>query len=320
MRKIIFDTDPGVDDCSALLLAHRHPGIELCAVTTVFGNASIDDVTRNALYLKDVFGFDAPVARGAGRPISGAEPSAPPAHIHGVNGLGDVEIAAQIRATPDPRPAHRLIIDLLRADPGKITIVAVGRMTNLALALEEAPEIVDLVDEVVIMGGAFGFAGPNGNISPVAEANIFGDAQAADRVFTAGWRVRAIGLDVTRQICMTPGEFGLLAASADPAAQLVAAASQGYIGFHRDFGVSGCYMHDAAAVAYVIDPTLFGMRQGMVRVSSEGITVGQTVMRDPAVPYPPGAWDDLPLQYGAESVDAAAVLALILSTLIGGEG
>ncbi|MGO4835722.1 nucleoside hydrolase, partial [Rhizobiaceae sp. 2RAB30] len=159
-KKILFDTDPGVDDAAALLFLQKHPGIELVGLTTVFGNSDIDRVTRNALFLKERFGVSAPVARGAASPLV-RERGPAPIMVHGENGLGDVAMPDMEAIAIDPRPAWRFIVDTLRENPGEITIVAVGRMTNLALALAEAPDIVDLVREVVIMGGAFAVSGHN---------------------------------------------------------------------------------------------------------------------------------------------------------------
>ena len=314
MRKIILDTDPGVDDTAAILFAHRHPEIELLAVTTVFGNASIADVTANALYLKEVFGFSAPVAQGAGAALDGTSPL-PPAHIHGANGLGNIARPEMLAHQPDARAAHELIIDLVRQNPHEITIVTLGRLTNLALALEAAPDIVPLVKEVIMMGGAFGFSGPNGNVTPVAEANISGDALAADRVFTANWQVSAIGLDVTRNVRLSLEDYRALAESPDPACRAMAEISQVYIAFHERFGVAGSYVHDSSALAYSVAPELFTMVEGGIRVVTEGIAKGQTILRDPEVFYPPGAWDDLPRQKAAQSADYAQVRALILQTL-----
>src|SRR6185437_5997170 len=172
--QVVFDTDPGIDDAMALLLLARHPEVELLGVTTVFGNGGIETVTRNALHLKDRFGFTAPVAQGAAGAIDDmAVPHA--AHlVHGDNGLGGIALPATIHATLDPRPAHQLIIDLIRQRPGEIT---------------------GLVKEVVVMGGAFGRNGHTGNVTPVAEANIFGDPVAADIAFGATWPVVIVGLD-----------------------------------------------------------------------------------------------------------------------------
>src|SRR5262249_1005518 len=161
-HKIIFDTDPGIDDAMALLLLARHADVELLGVTTVFGNGGIEAVTRNALFLKDKFGFAAPVARGADRAIDAVAPPPAVPPVHGDTGLGNIELPTTIRATLDPRPAHRVIIDLVRQHPREVRIIAVGRMTNLALALREDPEIVGLVKDVVVMGGAFGRNGHTG--------------------------------------------------------------------------------------------------------------------------------------------------------------
>jgi purine nucleosidase len=213
--KVLFDTDPGIDDAMALLLLARHPDVELLGISTVFGNAGIDTVTRNALYLKDVFGLTAPVAQGAAGPIEGDHTAPPPHVVHGENGLGNIELPATILATSDPRSGHQLIIDLVRQHPNEITLVAVGRMTNLALALREAPEIAGLVKSVVVMGGAFGRNGHSGNVTPVAEANIFGDPVAADIAFGAPWPVTIIGLDVTKEVTMSRAYVEALAATGD---------------------------------------------------------------------------------------------------------
>ena len=313
-RKIIFDTDPGVDDTAALLFATRHPAIEMLAVTTVFGNATIADVTANALYLKEVFGFDAPVAQGAGQSLDGFA-SLPPGHIHGTNGMGNVARPAVLKHAPDPRPAWQVIIDTIRAHPGEVTVVTVGRLTNLALAMQADPGIVGLTQEVIMMGGAFGWNGPAGNVTPVAEANIIGDAKAADMVFTAPWKVTTISLDVTRQVQLSVADYDMLLASQDAGCRLMAEVAQVYIGFHERFGVAGSYVHDSSALAYLVAPGLFTLRQGGIRVVTEGIAVGQTVFADPAAVYPPGAWDGLPLQSASRAVDAAGVRQLLLDTI-----
>lgn len=312
--KIIFDTDPGVDDAAALLFLNACRAVDLVGITTVFGNADIDAVTRNALYLTRRFGIDAPVARGAGRALR-ADPSPPPVHVHGQNGLGDVVMATEDLPPPDPRPAHRFIIDTVRRNEGTITILAVGRLTNLAMALEEAPDIASFVKEVVIMGGAFGLAGNNGNVTPVAEANIIGDPHAADIVFGARWPVTAVGLDVTRQVIMGPDDLDRLASGGE-AARFVVDSSRGYRQYHARFGIDGFYVHDSSAAAFVADRSLFETRRGPIRVATEGVATGQTIQMDRMTPYPPGAWDAAPDQDIAISVDATGVKRRILETLL----
>lgn len=314
--KIIYDTDPGVDDAMALLLLARHQRIELIGVTTVFGNADIATTTRNALYLKQKLGFSAPVAQGAGAPLVG-QPDDPPTFVHGMNGLGDIDLP-DLTETADPRPAHQLIIDLVRANPGDVTIIAVGRMTNLERALREAPEIVGLVRQVVVMGGAFGRNGHTGNVTPVAEANIWGDPDAADIVFGAAWPVAIAGLDVTQQTIMTDAYLAELATAAGSDGAFVRAISAFYQNFHRESaGLDGFYVHDSSAVALALHPEFYTMETGAIRVVTQGIAIGQTIIRPDSRNYPPGAWDNRPSQSIAVAVDAEAVLKLYRDTLVG---
>jgi len=308
--KVIFDTDPGIDDAMALLLLARHPDVELLGVTTVFGNSSIADVTRNALYLKDLMGFDAPVCQGAAMGIGASAPPPAVPHVHGENGLGDVEIPAQIAATLDPRPAPEFIIEMLRAHPGEITLIAVGRMTNLALALQQAPEIVDLVKEVVVMGGAFGRNGHFGNVSPVAEANIHGDPLGADIAFAAKWPVVIVGLDVTQEVTMTNAFVDEIARTG-PDGAFIRAISAHYARFYaaRD-KIDGFYVHDASAVTYALHPEFFATERGGVCVVPDGIAKGQTFIKPEGKGYAPGPWDNRPSQTICIGVQAGRVLDL----------
>ena len=164
-HKIILDTDPGIDDAMAILFAEAHPAIDLLAITTVFGNATIENGTRNALWLKQKYGMRAEVAQGAAAPLL-REPVGPTTVVHGPSGLGDVE-AGEVTLAPDPRPAWQYIVETVKANPGEITLVTIGPLTNLALALEAAPEITALVKQVVVMGGAFGVNGHRGKCDPL---------------------------------------------------------------------------------------------------------------------------------------------------------
>jgi len=314
-QKIIFDTDPGIDDAMALLFIEASPALELVAVTTVFGNADIDTTTRNALYLKHRFGLTAPVFKGTDKPLT--RPRNPsPTFVHGENGLGDVELTGLVAAEPEAKPAHRAIIDLARANPGEITLVAVGPLTNLALALQADPEVATLLKAVVIMGGAFGVAGKPGNVTPVAEANIWNDPEAADLVFTAPWHVTAVSLDVTTQVVMNPAYMDALEATGGPAGAFLNAISKPYAAFYggRD-GIVGCCVHDAAAVAYVIDPSLFEVRKGSIRVITDGIALGQTCQKVEGELFGPSAWDDQPIQAITVGVKAEGLLKLYRETM-----
>ena len=315
--KIIYDTDPGVDDAMALLLLARHPRVDLIGVTAVFGNASIDTTTRNALFLKQRFGFAAPVARGAGAPFAGSA-SEPPTFVHGHNGLGDIPLPA-ITAAADPRPAAQLIVDLVRANPGEVTIIAVGRMTNLALAMRLDPGIVPLVKRVVVMGGAFGRNGHTGNVTPVAEANIIGDPVAGDIVFGAGWPLAIAGLDVTQQTNMSDAYLKDLASAAGEDGKFLWEVSRFYENFYRSTGQThgGFPVHDSSAVALALHPEMFVTESGAVRVVTEGIAIGQTILRPDKRFDHARDWQDRPSVEVAVSVDAPAFLAFYRDTVLG---
>ncbi|MET3599929.1 nucleoside hydrolase [Martelella mangrovi] len=314
MHKVIFDTDPGIDDAMALLFLERHPDIKLLGVTSVFGNASADTTTRNAQFLKREFGISAPVVRGADETYDPARPMAPwPVVVHGVNGLGDIEMPETIDDVPlDSRPAWQFIIDTVRANPGEVEIVAVGRMTNLALALAHDPEIAGLVKQVVVMGGAFEC---NGNVTPAAEANIHGDPEAADAVFTAPWKVVIIGLDVTIQTVMTRTTMKDLARRGGSAVELLAKISDPYIDFYSQQVDDGMVVHDSCACVYVVAPELFGLRAGSVRVVCGGIADGLTLQKPAGQFFPPSPWDDKPEQQVAMTIEAEKVVDLVAATL-----
>ncbi|WP_395812917.1 nucleoside hydrolase [Devosia sp.] len=314
MHKVIFDTDPGVDDAMALLFLHAAAEVELIGITTTFGNGTIETTTRNALYIAERFGIAAPVAQGAGVPLVG-DAGDPPHFVHGHNGLGDIELPATLSRQPDPRPAHRLIIDLIRANPGEVEIVAVGRMTNLALALREDPGIAGLVKQVVVMGGAFGIDGVLGNVTPAAEANIWGDPLAADEVTGAAWPLTMVGLDVTQKTRMPTEYLRTIADEAGEAGRFIWDISRFYEDFHQKGGVDSIFVHDSSAVAYLLDPTLFEIRRGEIRVVSEGLAFGQTIQKPAGTAFPPSDWDGRPVHQICTSVDSDALRRLYQATL-----
>jgi inosine-uridine nucleoside N-ribohydrolase len=318
MQKVIFDTDPGVDDAMALLFLHRHPQIDLIGVTTVFGNASIEKTTRNAQFLHQAWGIEAPIAKGAARAI---EPSRaddhPVAVVHGEDGLGNIGVPAIVEWPLDSRPAHQFIIETVRANPGEVTLVAVGRMTNLALALKADPQVAALVKEVVVMGGAFDV---NGNVTPAAEANIYGDPEAADMVFTAPWNVTIFGLDVTMKTLMSSAYLAEMTAGQDEALRLLSDLSQFYIDFYRQrVGLDGMAIHDGCACVYLAAPDLFEYRSGPVRVVCGGLADGKTIQApDSGRRYEGSAWGGQPSQSVAVTVQPEKVLEVLRATLTEG--
>lgn len=314
MHKVIYDTDPGIDDAMALVFQALSPDIELLGITSVFGNATIDTTTRNALYLAHRFAPRVPVARGAGEPLEGSAPPPLPA-IHGDDGLGNIGVVPP-HAMPDARVASRFIVDTVRQHPGEVTLLAVGPLTNLALALADDAGIASLVKEVIVMGGAFGVDGVSGNVTPAAEANMHGDARAADIVFGADWPVVIVGLDVTQRVVMSHAYLASLRERGSEAGRFVWDVSGHYEAFHcASERVESIYVHDASAVAYLLAPECFITRTGPVRVLTEGIAAGHTIQKPAQMLTPAPAWDSRPSCNVCVGVDAAAVLSLYERTL-----
>ena len=306
--KVIFDTDPGIDDAMALLYLSKLPEIDLLGITTVVGNADINTTTRNALFLRERFGLTAPVIRGAGETLDGVS-KPEPVIVHGHNGLGDVDIPAVDGTGLRAGTAAQFIIDTLHAHPGEVTIIAVGRMTNLALALRQDPAIAGLVKQVVIMGGAFGHAGRSGNITPAAEANIHGDPVAADELFAAAWPVVVVGLDVTHDIILGTDYLSDLATGAGPNGELLRQMSGHYARFYREImGLAGVVGHDLLAVTYALFPEWFETRSGPICVVRDGIAVGQTIQMPATRKGGHPDWANRPAHLICTSVDATAVL------------
>ncbi|QRM53171.1 nucleoside hydrolase [Sinorhizobium sp. BG8] len=313
MHKVIFDTDPGIDDAMALLFLHHHPEIDLIGITTVFGNASVETTTRNALFLKQAWDIPAPVAMGNGKTYVPERHSADwPVMIHGHDGLGNIDVPDVVDLPVDPRPAHRFIIDTIRANPGEVTIIAVGRMSNLAHALREDPQIANLARQVIIMGGAFDVPG---NVTPAAEANIHGDPEAADVVMTAAWPVVVVGLDVTMKTVMTRDMLAGLVSAGGERVRLLSDISQIYIDFYGRHVEDAMVVHDSCACVYLVAPEHFTTRSGAIRVATSGVADGQTIQKPDGRHFPPGDWDGYPSQLACIDIDAPAVLRLLGETL-----
>jgi inosine-uridine nucleoside N-ribohydrolase len=286
-QKIIIDTDPGIDDALAIFLALASPELDVVGLTTVFGNADVELTTRNALALLEIAGrADIPVAKGAAKPLAGPYQGAVP-QIHGEDGQGNAGVPKPTRKAVT-QPAAEFLADMAAQNPGVVTIVAVGPLTNLALALKKRPQIAKDVKQVVIMGGA---AFVPGNATPHAEANIFNDPEAADIVFAAQWPVVLVGLDVTHQAFLTNEAAETIMGATSATSRHIAKALPLYQRFFADaHQLEGVYLHDPSAVAYVVDKTLFKTRHAPLRVETEGVERGRT----------------LPWTGGASGVDAKA--------------
>jgi inosine-uridine nucleoside N-ribohydrolase len=314
-RKVIFDTDPGVDDAMALYFALAHPGIEVVGITTTFGNVTVEQAALNALYLCAIAGKHIPVTRGVATPW--CKPSeAPPAHIHGADGLGNLTQRVPVEQTLDPRTSAQFIVDMAREQPGELTLVAVGPLGNLSLALKLEPQLPQLLREVILMGGTI--LEP-GNVSPVAEANIWNDPHAADPVFTAGWKLTMVGLDVTHRVILPVAMFKRIAQhhqhlATDTLHQAVEFYANFYSGLYPHVAqIHGCFGHDVLAFVYLVSPELFTTEQGSIRVATDGLAQGQTMMnRKSFVAYPQAGWEqDKPLTQVCMTVKAPACLDLV---------
>ena len=311
-RKIIIDTDPGQDDAVAILLALGSPAeIEVLGIVAVAGNVGLKQNAYNALQVVELSGkTGVPVYAGCEAPIRRKLVTAE--YVHGKTGLDGPTLPAPKIKLRDQHGVD-FIIDTVRANPGEVTLVAVGRMTNLALALKHDPEIATLVKDVVIMGGNFYVPG---NVSPVAEANIHGDPEAADVVMTAAWKVVVVGLDVTAVTIMSRSYLADMAKVGGKDVQLLNDLSQSYIDFYKHAVEDGMMVHDSCACVYVVAPELFSIVTGPVRVVCGGIADGQTIVKPDGMRFPPGDWDDLPSQIVCTGIESEKVIDLISDTIL----
>ena len=273
-RKVIIDTDPGIDDAMAVHLALKSPQFDILGLTTIFGNAEVNQATTNALRLLELAGrTDIPVARGESKPLQGPF-LGPASEVHGEDGQGNTWWPAP-QTAPLEATAAEFLIEQTYLARGAVTLVAIGPLTNLALALDLEPDFAQRVEEVVLMGG--NALGP-GNATPAAEANIFSDPDAADLVLGADWPVTMIGLDVTHKVLVGKDTLARYATLEDPLARYIAEIVPHYLAFYwQTYKFRGIFVHDFTAIAYLLAPELFSTQSWPVRVDrSEGIGRGKT--------------------------------------------
>jgi inosine-uridine nucleoside N-ribohydrolase len=302
-KKVIIDCDPGIDDAMAIILAMQYSDFEILGITTVFGNAGLEQATENALKIVELSGRKIPVYKGAERPLV-IPLEKPPDFVHGVDGLGNTNWA-ESKLQVEPVSATEFIVEIINTHPGEITILAVGRLTNLANALALDPGIADKVKAVILMGGTLHVPG---NVSPVGEANISGDPHAADLVFRASWPVTMIGLDVTTKLIMSDQILETIREENARFGNFIYDISRFYRSFHINVdGVEdGFYVHDPSAVMYLINPAIFRMKKGPVRVLTDGIGIGQTIIATYPHHLKMKAWKDQTSTSAAIEVDEAA--------------
>jgi purine nucleosidase len=273
-RKVILDCDPGHDDAIAMLLAHGNPDVELVAVTTVAGNQTLAKVSWNARSVATLAGISGvPIAAGCDRPLVREQIVA--GRIHGESGLDGTKLPEPTVAL-DPRHGVDVIVQtVMDAEPGEITLVPTGPLTNIAVAMRREPRIVPRVREVVLMGGSY----TRGNVTPAAEFNIGADPEAAAMVFAGEWPVTMVGLDLTHQALATPDVLDRIWAIDTPVARAMGELLVFFRDAYRsDQGMSAPPVHDPCAVARVIAPEVMAVESAFVAVETQGRwTSGMTV-------------------------------------------
>ena len=292
MKRLIIDTDPGIDDAAAILMALASPELEVVALTTIFGNSSVEVCTANARRVLAAAGRgDIPVYSGAGKPLLRPANEGWASHIHGGDGLGGIAgddgLSVSVGDEPVQPPGTKAsgkhaalaIIEAVMAAPGEITVLALGRMTNLAIALSLEPGIADSMREVVVMGGAVTVPG---NVSGVATANLHEDPEAAAIVYRSGAPIVQVGLDVCNRVTVSPEQLEAIAGAGSAATQLLSEATghlrEAYIRTGRIGPTDGVRYNDMPAIGYAIDPGLFTARPAYVEIETHSeLTKGQTV-------------------------------------------
>ena len=272
-KKLILDCDPGHDDAVALMLAAKDPSIELLGVTTVRGNQTLEKTTRNALDVCQWLGLDdLPVCRGCAVPLVNSNAHTAEA-VHGDSGL-EGPVFPPLTKQLDPRSAVSFIIEQIKAYPDKVTIAITGPMTNVALAMRVAPEIVEHIAQIVFMGGSWGY----GNCNPAAEFNILTDPEAADIVFRSGVPLVMMGLDLTRQALCYPEIVDRMDKIGNKASKLFVDLMRFFCQKQKETsGWPGGPLHDATTIAYLIDPTLIETRSMYGEIDlSHGPSYGRT--------------------------------------------
>jgi inosine-uridine nucleoside N-ribohydrolase len=272
-QKVILDTDPGVDDAFALLLAMRSSELNVVAMTAVAGNVPLSVTLPNALRLVEMADRpEIPVAGGASSPLIRKLVTA--AYAHGNNGLAGVEFPPA-RLQPVKEPASDLICRLVRENAKNICIVGIGPLTNIALALRQDPEIVSMVSSIVLMGGSLS----GGNVTPAAEFNFYVDPEAASIVFGSGIPIRMVGLDVTRRVQLTERHVQALQAGKGRVSEAAARIAEAVMKMHRGADSErGPNRHDPLAVSSLIRPDILTFEDYQVEIETMGsITAGESV-------------------------------------------
>ncbi|OUZ99298.1 Inosine/uridine-preferring nucleoside hydrolase domain [Macleaya cordata] len=315
-KKIIIDTDPGIDDAMAIFVALNSPEVDVIGFTTIFGNVYTTLATRNTLHLLEVAGrTDIPVAEGSLVTFTKSTKLHVADFVHGADGLGNQNFPPP-KGKAIEQSAASFLVEQANLHPGEVTVVALGPLTNIALAIELDPGFPEKIGQIVLLGGAFAV---NGNVNPAAEANILSDPDAADLVITSGADIVAVGLNVTHQVIMTDADRDKLAQSNGKFAQYLCKILEVYYSYHQEsYRTKGCvYLHDPTTILAAVDPSLLTYTEGVVRVQTNGITRGLTIFYNTMKRFGEVTeWSDKPTVKVAVTVDAPAVLELVMERLM----
>ncbi len=273
---IIIDTDPGIDDVLAIMLAAASPELDVLGVTSVAGNVGLEHTAENARRLVDLLQLDLPVGRGASGPLWRRDTRAA-TEVHGADGIGGYQLPPSSRELV---PALPLLVDLINGSDRPVTLVAIGPLTNVAMLMTAHPEVARKLERIVLMGG--GAREELGNMTPVAEFNIWYDPDAAARVFAFGVPIRMIGLDVTHRALLFGSDWQPLVDSGGPVATMVTSMLGQYgedLYSGKDREDDGAAQHDSLAMAAVFRPELMSYAHAHVDVENVGrLTSGMTVV------------------------------------------
>ena len=321
MKRVLIDTDIGVDDALAIILALKSPELKVEAITTVCGNVHVDQCTRNLLVT--LASMDLPqlplISKGEEKPLVMSLVTS--AHVHGSDGLGGISehlnpdgtrLYPELECPLSPIPAVDTIVDLVNRHPDELTLVPVGPLTNVAKAMLNNPTVMRKVREIVLMGGAFEVYG---NVTTQAEFNIYADPQAAQVVFNFGVPITMTPLDVTHEVVLTRDR--LMAEVGERSARLtrfLGDSTQTCMEYHqRHGGFNGLYLHDPLAIGFLLRPSLFDVADAYVQVEASGdLTRGRTVanLRAKRISHPPNA-------RVCAGVDADQFLRFFLDRVVG---
>jgi len=313
-KKVIIDTDPGIDDAMAIFFALNSPELDVIGLTTIYGNVQTTTATANAIHLLEFAGReDIPVSQGFKTSLRGAVKNRMADFVHGSDGLGNTYPTLSDRKPIDTFGPD-FLLQKVNEFPGEITIVALGPLTNLAKAVEDDPTFAKKVGQIIILGGAFSV---NGNVNPAAEANIYGDPEAADIVFTCGADILVVGINITHQVYWTVEDLKELGMSESKFGKYLYAVSNFYAAYHKEaYDIDAIYLHDPATMVAAVDPSLLTYAEGVVRVQHTGICKGLTVLNHTCKKWhDPTEWCNRPAVKVAVSVDAGRVAALLKERL-----